>query len=306
MRLREMESIVKDLLPEIEPDLVAVDSGNSRFYFSNYYKTISKILELGDLGFIDSEVEALKKISPVLNYRSLDNEIIVGSDIRNTIISITNEIKRKSTVVLDVARITTTSEGQDSIDVKLPDFNDLKQASKFFNDLSNALEIIVVNEDVGGKIELQGFESGSMWITIAVGTPIAVKLIGQIVSLALEMRVQYYESEQIKLATKSLGLSVKAQEELVDGLKNKIDTQLTSKSSEVLENSVIKDKSPEFTSRFNLGTKMITELIYQGTQIHPSLMSPKENKQSFPDYPELKTDEIKLLKELIVENETEE
>lgn len=301
MRLREMAVKVETLLPKLNPSFTSMKNGTSNYVFHKYQDFVDVVLEIAELGFIDVELEQLKQMTTIYSFRAQEADIQITSDLTSALAKLAEEVKKKCYVVLEIAAKTLSAEDSESIDVKLPEFNNLKEASRFFNDLNNALEIVVVNKYVGGKVELQGFESGSMWITIALGTPIAVKLIGQIVSAAFDMRAQYHQTEQLKAATRSLDAVGDAQKILLDALDKQVDELFRSRATDVLEHSTIEDRGSEYTGKFLHAVTTITELIYQGTQIHPSLMGPKENKESFPTYPKLQNDEIKQLKEAIEE-----
>ncbi|MBP2115446.1 hypothetical protein [Paenibacillus silagei] len=296
MRLSEIASIVQDLKPEISFKIQALSNGDFRVH--NYKQTIFNIDNLSQIGFIDAEIEILKGMDYIYSNKSSVDYVDVDKSAKLNLERAEQYIKKKIDSILDVAHISIPPESSESIDVKLPNFKSLKDTSKFFNDLNNILEIVVVNKDINGKVELENFESGSLWISIGLGTSAAVSIIGNIVNTALNLKSKYYETETLKAAARSLNATADAQELLVKALDESLTNVSKVHATELLENSPINNNTPEYLSKFEHVVITFTRLIYEGAEIHPALNAPKDTKDKFPSYPKLiQSNSVKELQE---------
>jgi hypothetical protein len=302
MRLREVLSIVQELKEEIVFPFFQLSNGKMRV--NNYKQCIAKIDKLDKIGLIDDEMERLRELEFVYHDKSSSSFIDVDTETLKELRDIERLINKKIEAIIDVSKISLPTEKAESIDVKLPEFKTLSEASKFFNDLNKALEIAVVNKDINGKVELQNFESGSLWVSIYLGTSTAVSLIGSLVKTALNLKGKYYETEKLKSAARSMDVVLDMQEKLLEAIDKELENAYKTQATELLAQSPIQDDSPEFTTKFVHVVSTFADLIYRGAEIHASLTASKEDRETFPVFPKL--GETALVKSLQEPTESEQ
>lgn len=297
MRLREIQKGVAEELPKLKVNFTSLQN-SGKYELTGFQGVIAAINRLAEFNFINDDLGSLKQISQIYYDKSSDDRLILDNHLLTSYQKIIDSIKLKCEAVIHVAEESLPQENQNIIDVKLPNFKSLKETSDFFNDLNKSLEIAIVNKDIGGKVELNSFESGSFWISLALGTKVAVHFVGQIVSAALDLREKYYHTEQLRITTKSLATATEAQETLLKALDDMLKLEVQAKTNQLLEGSPVQDNSPEYISRLTYTVETFTKLIYQGAEIRPALNAPKETKENFPVFPKsLNSLERKLLKE---------
>ncbi|WP_314587900.1 hypothetical protein [Paenibacillus terrigena] len=308
MRIREIEQIVKENFNNLEVEITGYNSTNNKYYVSNFQKTIDSIKKLSQFDFIAEEVGILKSFDFIYYNSDEADKVYVDSNTYNAVLNARNDIIKKCYTVLSLVKeALPTEESEDSIDVKLPEYKDLNKISDFFDTLNKALEIIVVNKDINGKVQLQSFESGSLWLNIIVGAK-AVKWIGIVMEKVMEVRHKYYETEKLKAGIKSLNNVNDAQELIIKALDVQVKEFVEVKTNEVLSDGTIANPSPEYTARMQYSIQALAELVYQGAEIHAALGSPREIKNEYPKYLEFDKTEIKSIKEnseVVDQKETE-
>jgi len=175
---------------------------------------------------------------------------------------------------------------ENSILIKLPevkDLNDLAASAEAFNKI---LSQVILDEEIGGQIQIESVESGSIWLEIFVGSVKAVSLIAAIAySAALayrEIQKGLYISESRrtkKIENDQLEALQKAQQLLLNHL---IEAEAQNINAEFFSND-----SPERIERIKLAINILSVEIQKGAEVKPSLNAPSEISKLFPDFKNL-------------------
>ncbi len=173
-------------------------------------------------------------------------------------------------------------QSEDSINVKLPPYNNLSDVSRFFEELNKSLEQAICHPGIDGNVEIKSFESGSLWMTFAVGAA-ALKIVLDLLKQAFEARKIYYEGSILKENLRSLSLKNDTLQEFESAFEEKYNNDVESKARQIIANNNIADNQPEYIERLKLSIKTIVGLINEGAEFHPSLNAPDEVKEQFPN-----------------------
>ena len=172
---------------------------------------------------------------------------------------------------------------EESVFVKLPETHDLSFTAAFLVRLEKALSQLLLQSEGNGRIELQGWESGSLWMEVYLGTAQAVAIVGSGLWAAA---VISKKNQEAKLhAEYARGLRLRN-----DGLENLLEAQKVL-LSEFVDAEVINLAAAHYNGTDNVETlgrvkfaiKEFSEMIEQGAEIHPALQAPEEVKNLFPN-----------------------
>ena len=96
-------------------------------------------------------------------------------------------IKNKANAILDFFDASSPIQ-EDAIDIRLPDVTTFSEMEAVFKDLKTSIEVTLNTTGVDHNLKIFSAEPGSIWIKVALGSKIAVSLIGEICKKALDFR----------------------------------------------------------------------------------------------------------------------
>lgn len=167
----------------------------------------------------------------------------------------------------------TTEETEKTINIKLPQTNELREFSITIDLLERALsEISIING--GGEIKIEQLDHGSLWIIISVCSMQIVKAISKATNAALDIAKKKVELDLMKETLKRSKIETQAIESYVK-LQETIINQLLQEYSEQLEDQKEEDSNglakAERRNRYKKALDELTTLISAGAEFHPSL-----------------------------------
>lgn len=180
-----------------------------------------------------------------------------------------------------------------SISIKLPRIVDFDDMSKILLDLNKAITIPVVDKKINGKIKIEYVESGSIWLIVALGTPLAVGLIGSICWSSAVINKKRQEAKMFEEHVKTLELNNQNQKILIDAQQKQLGLLLDAEAKSIV-NEYYKENNNEQIERLKLSIETLGKLILKGAEVHPALNSPEEVKNLFPDFNKLNLIESKI------------
>jgi hypothetical protein len=177
-----------------------------------------------------------------------------------------------------------------AIVIRLPDPNDFADALQILEQFRKAIEQVIVNEKIKGELKLLGWEIGSFWVDLYLGSPLAVIVIGSVAWAAAVVRKKIMEGSIIERKVKGLDIANEALQALQEGLKKEVDQLLDSESRAIYDKHFgTETVDEEQIKRIRFSIRMFSDLIGRGAEIHPSLYAPEEAKNVFPDIAKLST-----------------
>ena len=291
MRLRDIKEIVLSNYKNINFD--GTSRGNGTYVVTNFQEAIDSINNLKEFDFIQDALNNLVQIEDIYFNKAREDKVILDSATYSAFESIISSIKDKCDTVIKLINEAIPDQSESSISIKLPDFQDLTKLSEFFNDLDKALTQSLVNEVIKGKVQLQNFDSGSYWVEVAIGGATAMQFVAGLTWTAAVVRKKFLEGDLLKKKVESMGIKNEALEEVKNALTAELDLLIEVESKNLLENQKI-DYDHEFLGRVKFSVKTLAKLIYEGTEIHHSLMAPEEVKNLFPDFKKIEAIQSKI------------
>jgi len=178
--------------------------------------------------------------------------------------------------------------------VTMPADHSLRAITEVMQRLVSALEPLVLEKEIDGRLEIVNWEIGSLIFHLCLGSIPAVYALGRLLKSAaaayhqMQMgRLVGQQVQQLKIKNETLQDVQSAQAIL---LKDLIDREALAADKELF-----KEDNGERLARVRFAIKTLAELLDQGTRIAPALEMPKEQKSSFPDPDLLEAPPIKQL-----------
>lgn len=244
------------------------------------------------LGVLQRETMALFEIKEVAN--SAFDEVVVPKKIGTQFVSAMNTLKLHADILCNTLKEFLGNEEENSISVKLPETNDIDDIAKIMAKLQQALDQALVNSFVKGQIKLIGFDRGSNWLEIGLGSMIALQFLSGMIRLIYESRNKEIELEAHREMVRHLKIQNDFKEKVCEGIDAELEEYYTHSLDNLLSLAEIKEPEPEYRKRLGHSLRLLSELISKGLEVHPSLITPKDESERFPD-PKILVDALKYL-----------
>jgi hypothetical protein len=183
-----------------------------------------------------------------------------------------------------------------SIAVKLPEPADLQDLTGVLEDLEQAITQVVVNPTIEGQVKVSGWEKGSYWIDIYLGSAAAVYLIG---GLAWSAAVVFKKIQEGRIFMQYVrGLETKDRMlENFEAAQGEFVARLIDLEARGVEDRNFKEHDNERVERLKNTIRTFSDLMQRGAEIHPALNAPEEIGNAFPPMGKLSelVSQVKLL-----------
>lgn len=245
------------------------------------FKELLRYLESNNFDFFKNEIQILKEseiYSTTQNNLDIFNKTAF-SEVYHTGTFISDSIKSLQ-IILE--RIVPTSTETDFL-IKFPKPSDFQMLLKDMGEIQKHISIIVNDDSVNSSAEIHNWEYGSYWINLTLGSMLAVKLLGDITWSSAYISTQINKQKEQELLLREMEARVEMIEELKETqskyLNKLIDNEITHISKEHFS-----DENSERDKKIKNTIKLFSEIIQRGGEFQPSLISPQEIKDSYPDF----------------------
>ncbi|MBU8612122.1 MULTISPECIES: hypothetical protein [Bacillus] len=299
MRLRDMKYMLDKYNSQIA---IKVSNSGHKKMITGLQKSLNAINELSCLGFLDDDIKRFESLGNIYHLRSPEDKVEVESIISTQIVSYINIVKEKLNGFITLIDKSVSKQDKNTVSVKLPNFNTLDELEKFTKKLNKAFQSGITNKEIDGQFNLQGFDTGSMWMEILVSSSAALLILGKIIDAAQKIAInsqQYLNAkalyERTVLQNEQVKKQTEASDAFLEGLQKSINAITDAEIKNVIEGS---DYSAEAIGEIKKSAELFAGLINEGAQFHPSLDAPTEAVEAFPESPQSLEEPQKLLETL--------
>ncbi|WP_148359542.1 hypothetical protein [Peribacillus simplex] len=279
MRLREVREVLRTYDENIK---YKVEKNGSNYTVHGLEKSFNTINALSVLGFLDEDIERLKTLDSVYHSRTINDSIVLKPETFEKVKSYISIIKEKINGYQKLISNSIPEPQENVISVKLPQYEDLDDLTEFFGKLNKALRLGLKNNEINGSYSLKNFDTGSLWIDLAIATGV-INFLGQIIEKAQNIQMKSTESQIMKVNLKKLEIEQNVMVKMETALDKQIDAVVDAEIGNLTTKGDIND--PDAINDIKHSIRMFSELIHQGAQFHPPLNAPEEVVNSFPEVP---------------------
>lgn len=299
MRFREQLAIINEnidnLIVEVEQSQTL---GVNYTHVTNTKSLAQAIQNVAAIGFLENEIQSFialgSSINPISNYQ-------MGKDDTITFTALVEQIKLKTEAVKFSIELSLPKQSENSITIGLPDYTQFKSVEEATTQLNKSLTIICGIENYRSDIQIQNFDSGSLWLEIVVAAPTVVGFIGFVIKTAFSVVAYYRTTQSQKISLKSMETETSAKEKLYEGLDELFQYQVR----QTIENAVNNENKqidPEDLSKLAKAVELLVPLLEQGATFAPANTQTPEIKAEFPTKEIMKL----LAPQHLIENNSQE
>lgn len=296
MRLRETRDLLKKYGYLIEYSEEKLSNGDYHVY--GLQRAINAIDNLAVLGIFDGDIKRLKFFETIYLSRNSEDKMRLSQDNHHAIKRIIDTAREKVDGYQKLISNSIPEREENVVSIKLPQYNDLNDLSKFFKELDNAMHTGLATQNFQDEYKLQNFDTGSLWIDIIMGSSAVVGFLGELITTAMNVKEKSYQvqiTQNLLEQQLELQQSNKEQLEFVRGLFNDQMNTIVNAELQLLKGN--KDIDTEGLNQMRTSVRLFADLINKGTHFYSPLNAPEEVKKAFPTQP--KTEALNEPKNLL-------
>ncbi|MFW2235282.1 hypothetical protein ACN4FE_04565 [Aliarcobacter butzleri] len=279
MRISEINYKIQ----QIDTSKAGITYGTSSSVLTNLikFKNLLNELEKNELIFYFDVIKELK--SSELYSTTQDSIVTLASDAAliysqsKYIVDSIHSLKRVFKEIIPISK-------ENELSIKLPNTDNLENLLKDMSKIEKQLSIVVNDSDIQSYIQLSKWEHGSFWIDIIIGTPFAISVIGAITWSAAYISSQIKKNREHTLYLEKIETEVQMLKSIKEKQEQYLDKLYETEVLNIQENYFENNENNERNKKIKDTIKLFADMIQRGGEFQPSLISPKDIKDSYPDF----------------------
>ncbi|WP_321388687.1 hypothetical protein [uncultured Enterococcus sp.] len=283
MRFRELQSFINSNIGGLIFTSEKLKTGYIQV--DNYYRVITTVNDIASLGLIDEEMQNLVDNSNILNITPQSKNMTMQEPTFKRFESTINSIISKLQAVSYAIDMCLPEQSPLSVTVGLPDYHSFSDIPDFSKNL-NKVFTLYFGKDADG-IEIQNFDSGSLWYEIAFASTALVVSFGSLVMLVNYCYAKIRQHKIAEIQYKELDLKQEVRKELSQALTDKITQDIQSDVVHFLSGENDESPDPEKTASTIKAVIKLFDLIDSGATFETAIDANDKIKESFPKLKDL-------------------
>ena len=226
--------------------------------------------------------------------RRAEDSLVVNENASRAFVSVMSRfitaVKQTLTLLLEMAE----TVDELCVRIRLPDSVDFSSAVGDQQTILKALEQVLLAEPFNAKIRLVGWENGSHWLTLSLGTILAVECLGRMMWAAAVIRKKKIEGDILLEQTRKIGVEGDFLKHLQEKTNKAADDLLSMETKALRDHYAGERVDHEAAARLKETIRTFADLFSRGAQVVPALMKPEQADQLFPDFKTLDTISSKI------------
>ena len=244
MRLRDIQQVLTNTIGALQITVEKIP-GSKDMEIQDTRQALGAIEALKQTEIFTREITALLSESAIVN--NVRDTIVVPPSIYSNFVNTLASLRERASVFLGVLNEFIGEQDPHSIGVKLPPRLDLEQTADTIRDLDKLLQQALVNPDTDGTITLRGFDRGSEWLEIGLGSMTALTLLSQMVQFYFRVKEKSVELEGEREHVRTMRLGNDLVEKINESLTRNFETYREQELNKLL------GKNNEQNERIKLG-----------------------------------------------------
>jgi hypothetical protein len=307
MRIREIYDII--IKNEDNINIDATNLGNNNIAISKYDITTKALKNISKIKGLEIPIDEL--FNKNYGAPAVSDNLIYSSAQYNALTKDLDAIKSSVSLLKNVLIQHVDIQDQNTISLKLYEFENFKEFSDFTTALNNRLFAPLNKLNI--DIKVGDFEKGSHWIDIIIGSSLGLSFIVNIVRQSYDILIHDHAKFKVlqdtishfeKNGTKIEGLDEYLELQINQVYDKRIDNVITGVANDKILspeevqiiNKLEADRLNELKSAIKFSIDETSKQIEKGLRIYQALDIPEEKRYKLPTYKQLslkkKNDEI--------------
>jgi len=290
MRLRDIIQILDEYSKDVSLTVSGIPNDNSNRKVVGVRSLKVAIHSIEKTGVFDKEISELKEIEGL--FKSTQDSVALPVRECDKAVKWLGNFRRKINVVNTVLNSILPEQDKNSICLKLPKINNLKELSNVASKLDKIFDQMLVNPYIEGETKLQNFDTGSEWIEVVFNTGKALGVVVSVIYASILLKREHIKNQELLEVVKNRKITNDIYQNLSEELLNKSRQMLDEEAIKIANQAGVKDSDKEYSRRIKYCINEISELIDKGLKFFPSSKSPSEIETKLPDFSKNSVEEM--------------
>jgi hypothetical protein len=278
MRLREIANVLYECSENMDFEVREIPPN---FGLSNFRLIFAAAAAIHDTGALKAETEALLAMTEIA--RHVDEEVFVSRERYSHFNNLVHQIKVRSELLGMTISNMLPPEKADQVAVKLPEDADLQVIGAVLLELNKALTLLVVNAYIKGDVRLIEFDRGSNWLEISLASLAAVQVMASVLRLIYDVRLKEIEVATRRELFRNLRIKTDAAAAIEEALEEEVRSLRETRILDIASVAKIPEADHEARKRLEHSISLLSDLVNKGVEVHPSVMTPVEIRDVYPN-----------------------
>lgn len=280
MRLRDILSVFSEYFEDIALVASPVDTNNKQISGLPRFRLALQLFE--DTGAFAQEIEAIKEFKAI--FLTIEDTVALPAKECDRLVSLTNQLRNKANTASQVLQAILHPQDLNSLSLKLPKINSLKELSDISIKLEKIFDQLLVNDFVKGGNQLQNFDTGSEWLEIVFNSTKAVGLVVSAVYAVLLLKREDIKNQELLEVVRNRRIANNLYENLSNDLLENHKKLLEGQVKEIAADAGADENDHEYLERIKFCIDELNQLIDKGLKFFPASKSPSEIQSKLPDF----------------------
>lgn len=287
MRLRDIQSRINENINDLVIGKRSINKDNQNFIVDGLDKFKISFKEIEYIKIFKEDIEQLRETKAI--FLANEDTISLPTNEANTFVSKLNNFKNKLTTFNEGISSVIPNQSENSISIKLPKINDLKELVEVSNKLDKIFNQLLVNNYESSEAKLQNFDTGTEWYEIFFTTATGLWLFTKVIHSVILLQRESIKNKDIQENVRLKSITNNAYEDLLSQMKelskNEIDSIKDEQINEILSKVGTTQKDDnEYFNRVKFAIDETSKLIDKGMEFFPASTATQDVKDMLPDF----------------------
>ena len=287
MRLRDIQNRINGNINNliVGKKSITKDNQNLKIDGLNQFKISFKKIEY--IKIFEKDIKELRETEAIFLTNS--DSISLPTNEANTFIARLNNFKIKLTTFSEGISAIIPIQSENSISIKLPKTNDLKELIDTSSKLDTIFNQLLVNEYDSSEAKLQNFDTGSEWYEILFTSSTGLWLFTKVIHAVILIQREYLKNKDLQENIRLKTITNDAYEDILSKMQELVEQEISNIKNEQAEEiltkvGTTKEEDNDYFNRVKHVIDATSKLIDKGMVFFPSSTATQEVKDTLPDF----------------------
>lgn len=287
MRLRDIQNRINENIDNLIVGNKPINNDSQNLKIDGLEKFKTHFINIENIKIFEKDIKQLKETEAI--FFTSEDSISLPKNEANRFVTRLNNLKTKLSTFNEGISSIIPTQSENSISIKLPKINDLKELVDTSAKLDKIFNQLLVNNYDSSEAKLQNFDTGSEWyeilFTSATGLWLFTKVIHAVILIQRESIKNKDLEENVRLKSTTNNAYENILSQMRELTKKDINDVKEKEIEEILSKvGTTKEEDNEYYNRVKFAIDETSKFIDKGMQFFPSSTATQEVKDTLPDF----------------------
>jgi len=287
MRLRDIQNRINENIDNLIVGKKPINQDNQNLKIDGLGKFKISFKKIEFIKIFEKDIKQLRETEAV--FLTSEDSISLPTNEANAFVVRLNNFKIKLTTFNEGISSIIPAQSENSISIKLPKINNLKELVDTSSKLDKIFNQLLVNDYESSEAKLQNFDTGSEWYEILFTSATGLWLFTKVIHAVILMQREHIKNKDLQENVKLKSITNNAYENLLSQMQELSKKEIDAIKDEQINEIMIKlgttqKNDNEYYNRVKFAIDETSKLIDKGMEFFPSSTATQEVKDTLPDF----------------------